>query len=141
MADPLSITASIIAVIGAAEGVSKTLAKIKNIRNAPSEVLALVNEVSDLRIVLGDVERYIIRDTTGTYRSPEQLRTMSTLVTRASGHLLELDKTIQYRLIKANSTAADFRVSRHEWAVARPAVERFRQSLRDVKLNMVTQMV
>ena len=55
MADPLSITASIIAVIGAAEGVGKTLTKIRNIRNAPTELLALINEVSDLRTILNDI--------------------------------------------------------------------------------------
>ena len=40
MADPLSIAASIIAVVGAAEGVAKKLVKIKNIRNAPEELSA-----------------------------------------------------------------------------------------------------
>ena len=56
MADPLSVTASVIAVVTAAEDFSETLVKIKNARNAPCEFLALVNEVSDLRIALNDVE-------------------------------------------------------------------------------------
>ena len=140
MADPLSITASIIAVIGAAEGVSKSLAKIKNIRNAPQEILGLINEVSDLRIILRDVERYVIREVNQHSHSPEQLQTLSILIIRASDYLLELDKVIQYRLVKASSTSADFKVSRREWAVARSTIEKFRQSLRDVKLNIITQM-
>ena len=60
MADPLSITASIIAVVGAAECVTKTLAKIRSIRNAPDELLALINEVSDLKIILSDIQNYIV---------------------------------------------------------------------------------
>ena len=55
MADSLSITASIIAVVGAAEGVTKTLDKIKNIRNVSDELLALINEVSDLKAILSDI--------------------------------------------------------------------------------------
>ena len=141
MADPLSITASIIAVLGAAEGVSKTLAKIKSLRHAPNEILALINEVSDLRIILGEVERYIIRDASRPSPSNEQLQTMSTLVEKAKQSLLELDQLVQYRLLKANSRLAAPRVSRHEWAAAKHVIERFRQGLRDTRLNIVTQMV
>ena len=63
MADLLSLTASIIAVIGAAEGVSKTLAKIKSLLNAPDELLALNNEVSDLKIIFNDVQSYVTKYT------------------------------------------------------------------------------
>ena len=140
MADPLSITASIIAVIGAAEGIGKTFAKIRNVRHAPSEVLALMNEVSDLKVILGDVERYFVRDTRRTLHS-EQLQTMSTLVNSAKEYILKLDQLIHYRLLKADSTQTEFKVSRHEWAAAKHMIERFRQGLRDVRLNLVTQMV
>ena len=140
MADPLSITASIIAVLGAAEGVSKTLAKIKSLRQAPNEILALINEISDLRIILGEVERYVIRDT-NRISLPEQLQTMSTLIDRAKEPLLELDQLIQYRLLKASSRSAELKVSRRELAAAKHVVERFRQRMRDTRLNIVTQMV
>ena len=82
MADPLSLAASIIAVVGAAEGVTKTLAKIKSICNAPYELLALVNKVSDLKIILNHVQNYIIHN---TQRLPvsQELRNLSTLIARA----------------------------------------------------------
>ena len=124
MADPLSITASIIAVIGAAESIGKAFTQIRNIRNAPSEVLALINEVSDLRIILGDVERYFIRGNNGGQYSG-QLQTMSRLVDRAKEYLLELDQLIQYRLLKPNSSAAQYKISRHEWVAAKHIIERF----------------
>ena len=141
MADPLSITASIIAVLGAAEGVNKTLSKIKSLRHAPNEVLALINEVSDLRLVLGEVERCVIRDASRPSSPIEQLQTMSTLVERAKNTLLELDQLIQYRLLKATSRSAELKVSRREWAAAKPVIERFRQGLRDIRLNIVSQLV
>ena len=138
MADPLSITASVIAVLGAAEGVSKTLARIKSLRHAPTEVLALINEVSDLRIILGEVERYVIRDVSSPV---EQLQTMSTLVERAMDSLLELDQLIQYRLLKATSRSTEPKISRREWAAAKPVIERYRQGLRDIRLNILNQLV
>ena len=115
MADPLSITASVITVLGAAEGISKTLAKIKSTRHAPNELLALINEVSDLKIILREVERYIIRDPNRPSPPLEQLQTMSTLIERAKESLLELDQLIQYRLLKASSRSTELKVSRREW--------------------------
>ena len=146
MADPLSITASIIAVIGAAEGVTKTLAKIRNIRNAPQELLSLINEVSDLRIIFGDVQKYLQnaqRSQSMPRRSThqEELHHMSILINRAKDKLLELDKLIQYRLTKPESIADHVKVSRREWARAKSTIEGFRQSLRDIRLNVIAQMV
>ena len=58
MADPLSITASIIAVLGAADSVSKVLSKIRIFNDSPDGLLALINEVSDFKVVLYDIERH-----------------------------------------------------------------------------------
>ena len=91
MADPLSITASIIAVVGAAEGVTKTLAKIKSIRNTPNELLALINEVSDIKVILSDVQNYIIQNTQRSQVFEDELRNMLTLINRAKDKILEFD--------------------------------------------------
>lgn len=45
MADPLSLAASVLAVIGAAATVTKTLKKIKSFRGAPDQLLQAINEV------------------------------------------------------------------------------------------------
>ena len=141
MADPLSITASIIAVVGAAEGITKTLAKFKSIRNAPDELLALINEVSDLNIILSNVQSYIIHNTQKPQISQEELQNISTLINRAKEKLLELDQLIQYQLVKPESIPDRLKVSRREWLRARGTIEKLRQSLRDIRLNIVTHMV
>ena len=146
MADPLSITASIIAVVGAAEGVTKTLRKIRNIRNAPEELLALVREISDIRTVIGDIDNYIQKiqksqDTTSPATVQPELQHLVILVTRAKGKLLELDQLVQYRLMKPESIDDHIRVSRREWAGAKHIIEGFRRSLRDIRFNIVTQMM
>ena len=141
MADPLSITASIIAVVGAAEGVTRTLSKIKSLRKAPDELLALINEVSDLKIILRDVQSYIARNTQRPQISQEELDNISTLVNRAKDKLLELDKPIQYKLVKPESISDQIKVSRREWIKAKNTIEKFQQGLRDIRLNIVTHMV
>ena len=60
MADPFSITAGIVVIVGAAGGITKTLEKIKDFRNAPDELLALINEVSDFRLILNNLQHYIL---------------------------------------------------------------------------------
>ena len=112
MADPLSITVSIIAVVGAAEGVTKTLAKIKSIRNAPDELLALIKEVSDLMIILRDLQNYVNQNTHRPQISQEELESISTLINRAKDKLLELDKLIQYKLVKPESITDQIKVYR-----------------------------
>ena len=141
MADPLSIIASIIAVVGAAEGVTKTLAQLKSIRNAPDELLALINEVSDLKVILSDVQMYVVHNTQRLRIFQAELQNLSTLIDRAKTKLLDLDRLIQYRLMKPESTSNQIKTSRREWLRARSTVNQFRQALRDIRLNIVTQMV
>ena len=91
MADPLSITASVITVIGAAESISKRLSKIRKLQIAPAELLALINEISDLRVVVGDVESCTVQTRPDL---PQQFQTMLNLVDRAKGCLLQIDQLI-----------------------------------------------
>ena len=139
MADPLSLSASIIALRGAAEGVSKTLAKLHELRNAPNELLALNNEISDLRIVLNDLERHFRRNANMPY-AMEPLQPMSVLLQRGKDRLLQLDQLIQYKLLKPSSTPERVKVSWRGWIKAKRAVERHRQTLHDTRLNILTQM-
>jgi len=46
MAEPLSMTASILAVVGAAEKTGKGLEKLRALHNAPDELEYVLNEVS-----------------------------------------------------------------------------------------------
>lgn len=50
--DPLSITASIIAILGAGEAVTQGIRKLVLLRDAPGGILQLNNELSDLRLVI-----------------------------------------------------------------------------------------
>ena len=130
MADPLSITASIIDVIGAAKGVSKTINKIRNFRDAPNELLSLINEISDLRIVLGDIQGNLTQNASSIHLQ-EQSEHMSTLLNRAKEQLLQLNELVQYRLVRSDSTSQQVKISRQEWARATSMVKKYQKSLRN----------
>ena len=140
MADPLSIAASVIAVVGAAEGVGKTINKIRNIREAPNELLALINEISDLKIVLSDIGNHLTRNTSNLQVQEEQSQHMAILLDRAKEQLLRLDGLVQYRLVRPESTSQKVRISRQEWVKATSTIKKFRDSLRDNRLNIIAQM-
>ena len=140
MADALSLAASIVAVLGAAEGVSKALSKVRSIRNAPDEVLALNNEVSDLQVILGDVQGYV-RNTPEPHISQEHLKHLLTFVDQAKEKLLQLDRLIHYNVLKPQSSPNQIKISKVEWLKAVKKIAKFRNNLRDIRLNIVTHMV
>ena len=139
MADPLSITASVIAIVTAAEGVSKTLSKIRKTGNAPREFLGLTNEVSDFKIGLDDLDNYLRSASSGSPPS-RILQHLTQHLQRGKDTLLQLDGLVQYQLAKLDSTTDHPKVSRLEWIKGKRIIEEYRQNLRDTRLNIVAQM-
>ena len=139
MAEVLSLAASIIAVLGVAEGAAKTVSKVASIRNAPDQILALVNEISDLRVVLYNTESYV-RTAQEPQIAQEHLQQLSTFVDRAKAKLLELEKLIHHTILKPQSSPERIVISKFEWTRAVQKVYQFQQNLQDIRLNIVTQM-
>jgi hypothetical protein len=52
MTDPLSVTVSVIALIGAAHKISSAISYLRKIGRVPTRVYVLKNEVTDLEVVL-----------------------------------------------------------------------------------------
>lgn len=59
--DPLSVTAGIIAILGAGGVVGKRIKILTALKSAPDELLILNNEISDLQYVLNDVQDLLRR--------------------------------------------------------------------------------
>ena len=139
MADPLSIIASILAVIGAAESVGKTLNRIRDITNAPDEVLALSNEISDLTVVLKHVETYVTA-ADGAVISLENLEHLSVLAKRAQSKLAQLERIMHNHLPEPGGANRRSSLLRLQWALLKTKVDGLRVDLRDIKLSIVVQM-
>ena len=103
MAAAISLAASIVALVGAADAVGKTLSKARLLYRAPDELLALNNEISDLTVVMRNIGSHV--HTTDPTSSQESLNHLKTLVERARDRILQLDQLIHYllKLLHSNS--------------------------------------
>jgi hypothetical protein len=90
--DPLSLTASIITVSALAQEVGKTLRKLHQLRHVSDEIHSLVNDVSDLQAVLGEVDRAVIQYQATAHLPEEVVAPLSQTVEAAKKKLLELDQ-------------------------------------------------
>lgn len=141
MTDPLSLVASIITVGTTAKGIGKILSKLQLLRNAPDELLALNNEVSDLTAALQSIESYISANKANGATLPQNtLLHISSLISRAKDRLFQLDQLIHYRFLKSGSLDGNYKVFRLRWAKASKTVERHQLALRDIRQNIVIQL-
>ena len=141
MAELISLIASIITVLGTADSALKTLSVIKSFRKAPTELLALQNEIADLSVVLNDVESSLSRDAEMPPGSPGQIQHLAKLIIQAKTQLLELDKVVHYKIILRGAPNHGLEMSRMGWIKAKPILEGIRQGLREVRHNIMTQMM
>ena len=139
MAATLSLVASILALVGAAEAVGKTLSKARLLYRAPNEILALNNEISDLTAVTKNIESHLLATNPNIVQ--ESTVHLKTLIERARDRVLQLDKLIQQQLLKSGSLDGDYKVFRFKWARLRETVEHHQQALRDAKQNIVMHML
>ena len=127
MADPLSVTASIIAVVGAANEVTKGLRRLKATKDAPKGLQDLLEDVERLEMVLNCVKSAVL----SSGSPPIEL---ATLIGEAGSKLLELRSLIAYTLTKAG---ASDKVDRWQWLRKGKEVERLKNQLGTIRLNLV----
>ncbi|CAI6330864.1 unnamed protein product [Periconia digitata] len=137
--DPLSITASILAIVGASEQAVKGLAKLRALKDAPAELSALINEVSDLRAVLAQICFLGVQLEQASNNGP--VIALRSLLDRANGQILELDQCIQHDISKPEATnPGRIKVSRVSWTLHQKRVSSLRQDLRTTRLNLGTAL-
>ena len=104
--DPLSITASIITIVGVGGQAAKAVRKLASLKGASDLVLALNNELSDLHLVVLTIQAIFLRQQNSDipfpgYRASEANLDISVInaLTQANDKALELD-TLYKRLSK-----------------------------------------
>ena len=133
--DPLSLTASLIAIVGATGRISKTIQKIVSIRGAPDVVSALSNEISDLRLVLQAVETLLQRGS--TFPSPFYSSLRASL-DRARAQMLELETIVEYQIMTTAGANNEPKVNRIVWTRRRGQIQRIQDELRLARLDIST---
>ena len=138
--DPLSVTASIIAVLGAGGTIVGTLEKANLIRKAPETILSLNNEISDLRLIVHETQR-LLRENQDRDPAGSDTRTFADDVTpiliRGRDKLLELESLIEYSLTAPKtSTSSKPRIRKAAWILKQQKVQSIKDEIRSLRINL-----
>lgn len=135
--DPLSISASVVALLGAADGVSRGLRKLLKLRGVPDLILALNNEVSDLQLLLNEVGS-LVKTNEGVglhFPKPAGVHSLPRILERIQAKLSNLDVVL--RRFSANGPNLSAKVL---WLKEEPNVLRIRNELGSLKQDLTTAL-
>jgi hypothetical protein len=131
--DPLSITASVLAIIAGVQQALKGIQTLRSLKNCPEDWLALSNEVSDLGILVNQVDalssRLQGRDDDGAVSA------LRVHMNRANEKLQALNASIHEDLVKRVGHDLT-RISRWAWVRNEGKVRAAIQDLRNVRGNI-----
>lgn len=99
--DPLSSLASVVTLVEIVRKLSNLLTKAVNVKNAPDVLLALNNEISDLHLVIDDVNDLLLAS---TFTIPP--KSLGSALERVKSTLLQLEKFVAYELTTFDSAGS-----------------------------------
>jgi hypothetical protein len=131
MADPRSVSASIIAVLSACISVGKTLSTaIQWYREVPTVITALSNEISDSVLVLSEI---------GNRNLDETMERLRTVLGRANDKLEEL-KTFMEGLGVLGVAGPKRTLDRAKWVGKKKKAVDLKKELAEIKVDIVLLM-
>jgi len=133
--DPLSITAGILAIVGAGGKVGNGLKKLVQLRDAPDALLALCNEVSDLQCVVHNVDD-LLQQLQQEHALPSSIKGA---LNQAKATVLDLEKIIFYDLTTI-TTRGGYRVDRSSWLRAETKVATIKERIKAANILLVNAL-
>lgn len=131
--DPLSIIASSIAIAGA---LSVSLEAARTLHNSSSGLHPLINEVSEIRIVLIEVERAILERRHHQQLPQATVDNICKISAGAKKTLNQLDTIINERLIRSLTPLGETKVARLAWLRQKSKVKSLQQELKRTRLSL-----
>ena len=142
--DALSITASVIAVSGAAARTIVVLRQLlRSLKNAPLlEVSQLLYHIHEINLVLSQIEplRSVVStdNVSRTSETENFTRALTAELQSANYFIFEIDELLRPALYRSLSQPAGFIVNKVLWSRNRPKIVDLSKRLRKVKLNLIT---
>ena len=138
--DPLSITASIIAIIGAGGNIAKAIRSLASQSNAPEFVLALNNELVDLDLVVSAIQEiYQKQQSNGRSRGPQDVdinASVTSALTQARQTATELQILYQRISIFAPGKSGLASLRTKLWLLEPRKAQEVQGRLRNVRLKL-----
>jgi hypothetical protein len=135
--DPLSITASSIAILGMITGTGRGISKLVSLRDAPIELQALYNEAEAFRSLLVMVQSSL-HHIQGSKVYKEYGESICNLLEEAKDSVLELESFIEYQLRRGIDMDHNGlpKVSRMMWMRSAGKIEDLRVRIRNCRDNL-----
>ena len=128
--EPLSVTASVVAVLGAARRLLKGLGLLKAAEGAPASL-------DDLLLHLSGIEE-VLQATQDVPTEPSTVSPgLSRVLGRTKAKFVEMESLIQYTLTEAGESS---KVDRWQWLRKRDEIEKLRRQL-DALRNDLTALI
>jgi hypothetical protein len=135
--DPLSITASIIALIGAGNQLARGINKLASLRGAPASILSLNNELSDVRLVLAETEALLAEHEARDAKHASSIA-RPRLEKRLSPSLKSVwDRMQELQAIEKRLTTKSGSIDRLAWLWEQDNVNRAQKGLRAARSDIV----
>ena len=130
--DPLSLTASLLAILGAGGAIAKGLNQIRRLKHAPNVLLQLNNEIVDLHLLIRVVDELYHQHSDSTRASQHTI--IFNILIRAKEALLELEQLISYDWTRETDHGIEIR--RTVWMNAQKKVAETTSKIRSVRTNL-----
>ncbi|KAI1193233.1 ankyrin [Nemania serpens] len=132
--DPLSLTASIITVVGVADTAARGLKKLIALRGASDAILALSNEISDLRLTLRELD-YILKASRADDATLNDYLQGSVFpnIDTTQKKLVAFEQLVEGRLKKSDGSP-----DKLGWLKYEEKIQKLQKDLRHLRLNFGT---
>ena len=125
--DPLSICASILALLGAGGQIGKGLKRFASLRDAPSALYSLTDNVNEIRILVQDIENLLLQL---PERATETLPVaLTTALSQAKATILKVEQLIAYDLTIITEADGSLRVDKSRWLRSQHQVQALKAKL------------
>ena len=111
--DPLSICASVLAILAAGGKVSNGLRRLVSLKDAPSTLLSLESDVTTVRDAVLNIENLLLQ-------LPEEMKSnlpgsLTNALNQAKGTILEVDQSVAYDLTVITGDGQQHRIDKSRW--------------------------
>lgn len=142
--DPLSFSASLIAILGAAGTAIKGLEKLKTLYAAPKEIHSLIVEIRNMRLIIQQLDQAIQNRRQVSESQLSSMLVVSPLLDRAKERLEDVDKLINGRLLATGSVSDGNQVPkirRAAWLRDKPKAVSLTVELQELRRNFTALVV
>lgn len=136
--DPLSVTVSILTILGAGGQVAKGVGKIRALNDAPDTLLAMNNEIADIQCLVQEIddagrqhEVHGTRFSASVFRALEKVRET----------LLATEQLIAYELTTIDSMNGLVKLDWKRWLRLEDKIRQLQKRMRSNKIDLSTALV